>query len=281
MPLEKTNILIIGAGKGGLAILDLLNKSDNINVVGIVDVNPEAPAIKLAKELSIPTSTDYKVFINKKNINEIINVTGRQEIQEKLVKDKPKNAEVMDGRSAKIMWSIIDEYKKKEEKIKSSEQEWLGTFDAISDLVFIQDTNYTILKVNKAFAAAIKLKPEEVIGRKCYDLLHKREAPWPECPFELTQKDAKAHTQEVDDPGIGFTLLVTTSPILDEKGKIIGSVHIAKDISYRKKTEEELKKKLLSLERFQKVTVDRELRMKELKAKIAELEAKLSNQKMK
>ena len=50
-------------------------------------------------------------------------------------------------------------------------------------------------------------------------------------------EDKMAHTQEVNDPNIGTPLLVTTSPVLGDKGEFIGSVHIAKDISKRKEAE--------------------------------------------
>jgi predicted nucleic acid-binding Zn-ribbon protein len=47
---------------------------------------------------------------------------------------------------------------------------------------------------------------------------------------------------------------------------------IANDVTERKNAEEALKQRVAALERFQKITVDRELRMKELKQKIKELE---------
>ena len=42
-------------------------------------------------------------------------------------------------------------------------------------------------------------------------------------------------------------LLVTTSPILDDQGRCIGSVHIAKDISDLRKARAELEKKVRDL----------------------------------
>ncbi|MFH1259818.1 MAG: PAS domain-containing protein [Elusimicrobiota bacterium] len=129
----------------------------------------------------------------------------------------------------------ITERKKAEREIKQSAEEWQRTFDSIADLIFLQDKDFTITRVNKAFAEALKSKPEDIVGKKCYELLHKMDKPWPGCPFEMTKKDKKAHSQEVDDPNIGVPLLVTTSPIFDDNGELLGSVHIAKDISKQKR----------------------------------------------
>jgi PAS domain S-box-containing protein len=163
-----------------------------------------------------------------------------------------------------------------ERKLAVAAKEWEGTFNAIADLVFIQDKDFTITRVNKAFAAALKARPEDIVGKKCYQLLHKSDKPWPDCPFEKTVKSKTYHSQEVNDPNIGIPLLVSTSPIFGAKGEVLGSVHIAKDITGLKKTETELKKKMRALEVFQKSAVGRELKMTELKKRIKTLEARLS-----
>ena len=67
--------------------------------------------------------------------------------------------------------------------------------------------------------------------------------------------------------------------ILLNRVEIGGSVILqatVRDITEEKNLRKELEKKLYSLGRFQKITVDRELKMKELKAQIKELESKLA-----
>ena len=87
------------------------------------------------------------------------------------------------------------------------------------------------------------------------------------------------HVEEVNDPAIGVPLLVTTSPILNKEGKMIGVVHVSKDITNIKKAEEELRGKITELQHFKKITVGRELKMKELKTKIARLESVITDNK--
>ena len=156
---------------------------------------------------------------------------------------------------------------------------WDEVADSISDPIFIADSDNNIVKANISFARLFKKKIEDVVGKKCYEVVHKSAAPFFSCPFEKSKKDGKIHVEEVDDPNIGVPILVTTSPIFDKSGKMVGVVHVSKDISGVKNTENELKDKIVELERFQKITIDRELKMKELKAKIARLESMISDNK--
>ncbi len=266
------NILIVGAGKGGTSLIELFSADEKVNIVGIVDADSEAPGMKLAKKLKIPTAKDWKRFIKAKVLDEIIDVTGNPKVYEVLLKEKPKLTDLMSGRTAKTLWVLLENQKEVEKKIKITTEEWGKTFDSITDLIFMQDEDFTITKVNRALAEALKLRPEEIVGKKCYEVLHKRNVPWENCPFEQTRKDKKSHTEEVDDPAIGIPLLVTTSPIFNPNGKFIGSVHIAKSITEIKKTEDSLREKIDELEKFKKVTVERELKMRELKERIEELE---------
>jgi len=146
----------------------------------------------------------------------------------------------------------IRERKRAEMNINKAAEVWQRTFDSITDLVFIQDIDSNIVKANKAFVTAMKAKPEDIIGKKCYQVVHGGDSSWPECPFQAMLKDGKACSKEIDDPKIGIPLLVMVSPIFDEEGKIIGAVHIAKDITEHKKVEK-LKDEFVS-------TVSHELR---------------------
>jgi PAS domain S-box-containing protein len=171
----------------------------------------------------------------------------------------------------------ITGWKRLEKDKNISATEWGNIFNSISDLIFIMDTDNTIVKANRAFLELMKSTPGDIIGKKCYELLHKLNAPWPDCPMEKSKRDLKSHTEEVDDPNIGIPLLVTTSPIFNAAGELTGISHIAKDISKTKHGEDEFKKKLHDLEVFHKAAIGRELRIIELKNKVKELENKLKD----
>lgn len=157
--------------------------------------------------------------------------------------------------------------------------EWERTFDAIQDLIFIQDKDMTITKVNKACAEVLKMNPKDIIGKKCYEIMHHLDHPWPCCPFEKTKLDKVAHTEEINDPNLGFSLLVTVSPIFNANGDFFGAVHIAKNITEMKKSQMQIQEHLKELEIFYKASIGREERILELKEQVSQLREELYKSK--
>jgi hypothetical protein len=80
-----------------------------------------------------------------------------------------------------------------------------------------------------------------LIEKKCYEVLHKSDKPWPNCPLAKALKDKRPHTEEVCDPNIGIPLLIIASPLFDENGELTTVVHVATDITKRKKAREVLR----------------------------------------
>lgn len=144
-------------------------------------------------------------------------------------------------RHESVQSSVEDFYT--EEKMKK-------IFDAISDFVFVLDRDSRFVRVNKATCDFLKKEPKELIGKRCFEVLHGTDKPLLNCPFEETLVTKKAATKEVNDPDLGLSLLVTISPIFDEKGELIGCVHVTKDITERKQMEEDLRK---SEEKFRNI----------------------------
>lgn len=140
--------------------------------------------------------------------------------------------------------SDITKRKLAEEKARLAAEEWEKTFNAMSDMIFIQDNNNIILKANEAFAKAVHSSPKDIIGKKCHIIIHGIGEPIEQCPFEKTKKDQMSHTEEVFEPRINLPLLVTTSPIFNNQGQMVGSVHIAKDMTEFKKAEQKIQEAL-------------------------------------
>ena len=127
------------------------------------------------------------------------------------------------------------------EKSREAAGQWQATFDAISDFISIQDTDSRLVRVNKAYADILKTKPEDLIGKHCYEVLHGTSCHFDNCPHVQTMNTKKAVTEELFEPRLGVFLEVSTSPIFNEIGEMTGTIHLAKDITGRKKTEDDMK----------------------------------------
>lgn len=119
--------------------------------------------------------------------------------------------------------------------------QWQATFDAITDLVSVQDKESRLVRVNKAYADILKTKPEDLIGKHCYEVLHGTSCPFDNCPHVQTMNTKKTVTEELFEPRLGVFLEVSTSPIFNEAGETTGTIHLAKDITERKKAEDDMK----------------------------------------
>ena len=72
----QTTIVILGAGKGGTALLELFTHLPGVSVAGIADQDASAPALSYARQLEIPITQDLLSLIRRPDINLIVNVTG-------------------------------------------------------------------------------------------------------------------------------------------------------------------------------------------------------------
>jgi PAS domain S-box-containing protein len=145
-----------------------------------------------------------------------------------------------------------------ENKLIKAAEEWEATFNSIHDSIAIKDTDFTILRANKSLGRVFNCNPKEIKGKKCYEVVHNSSSPLQECPCQETIKDKKTHTREFFHPGLNIYFEETTSPVLDDRGSLVQIVHVLRDITDRKKAEEEIKKAYRQLKQTQNKLVQSE-----------------------
>ncbi len=144
----------------------------------------------------------------------------------------------------------ITERKRAEEKLFQVTEMWARTFDALPDLIAIIDTKFRIVQANKALADRLGLTPQECIGKVCYEIIHESVAPPSFCPHTMTLNDYREHTVDVHVASFGGDFIVMTSPVYSTVGELIGSVHVARDITERKRAETEINNQLHFLQQL-------------------------------
>ncbi len=115
------------------------------------------------------------------------------------------------------------------------EFDWESTFDIIDDLISIHDSDFNIIRANKAVARKFNIDVREIIGKKCYKIFHNTEEPWNTCPRCKSLETMTKCLVEIEDPHMGGIFTITTFPYLNKTGKCVGTIHITKDVTeYRK-----------------------------------------------
>lgn len=117
--------------------------------------------------------------------------------------------------------------------------EWEAAFNAITDRIFVEDKNYTIIRANAAVLRDYNFTPQEILGKKCYEVFRGNREPCPGCPVTETIITGRPAFGEMDNPRLKGSYYVRTYPIFDRRGQVAEVV--VEDISKSKKLEEELK----------------------------------------
>lgn len=102
-----TSVLIIGGGKGGTSILEAFQGINQIKVVGICDVNENAPGMQRARKLGISTFTDLNAIL-KQHADILIEATGNAKVQQIIYENKSESINVVDSHGANLMMTLVE-----------------------------------------------------------------------------------------------------------------------------------------------------------------------------
>jgi PAS domain S-box-containing protein len=105
-------------------------------------------------------------------------------------------------------------------------------------MVYFVTEDYVIKNINQAVSKRLGRPPEEIIGRKCFDIFHGMHEPWSACPHQKTVEQREAFVQEFEDRFLGGTFIMSCSPIFDGAGQFMGTVNILSDITELKNLRE-------------------------------------------
>lgn len=137
-----------------------------------------------------------------------------------------------------------------EQNVIEERERWERSFRAVGEGVFLIDKEFKIIQCNDAFAKLIGDETENIVGRKCHELVHRLDEPPEFCVTCLAIKEERSSKGELYEPSISKHIAVSADPSFDPDGNFEFAVHLIRDISDRKKAETALQEKNEELKGF-------------------------------
>jgi PAS domain S-box-containing protein len=163
--------------------------------------------------------------------------------------------------TVRTLKTALAELKQAENSLRRSYDLVKTIIDSMNDAIsLINVRDFTIAGVNNVFLKNYGYSDEsEVIGKHCYEITHSRSdvcsPPDDICPLVETVKSREHFSADhihYDRHGNSIHVEVSTSPIKDEVGNVIQVVHVQRNITERKRAEQERERLLAELARSNK-----------------------------
>jgi diguanylate cyclase (GGDEF)-like protein/PAS domain S-box-containing protein len=141
--------------------------------------------------------------------------------------------------------------KQHEQWLRHSERFLNTIFDSIRDPFCIFDSDFRIVRANAAYGRLKNRTVDELIGRKCHEVLHNSDHVCGECVVEKTLHSADSRVKDklhILPDGFELWGEIFTYPILDEDGNVSHVIEYTRDITDRKRSEEEKQRLIDKLE---------------------------------
>lgn len=225
------------------------NGQPRVRIAGVADPDPDGPGMVLARELGLTTLSDFQgLYDPRLAIQLIVILTPRQGVLESIVKTKPENIRVLSYPMTQLFWDAIG-LEKRKLSVRTKEMETI--LNGIQDFILVISPARDIIEVNKAFLRQMGLTREQVIGRKCYEIFQSLNYPCSEsndyCPLKevaLNKRPRQRVLSRVDHNGERHYIEVTIFPVIERNFEISRFIEISRDITGRKKEEEEITRRL-------------------------------------
>ena len=115
-PQNIQRVLVIGAGRGGTAMLELFLDDPLIEIVGIFDADPQAPALAIAQNHGVRNFTNLAEAIEASRPCLAFNLTGDDSVTA-YTESQLGNANIIGGFQARFLWNLLTRLKQTNEQV--------------------------------------------------------------------------------------------------------------------------------------------------------------------
>jgi hypothetical protein len=173
---KALNVAIVGGGAGCKAIMDMILAEKlsrlRMKLIGVADSDQSAPGYQYARKKGIYTTNDYHHLYELEDLNLIIELAGDVDLADEIFRTKPDHVRLMDNVAARLFWDVF------------------------------QIEEQRVAERKRAEEVVREKQPDQMplVGKKCYNVYHKRETPCPGCPSLPNLATGEARSEIVAYP---------------------------------------------------------------------------------
>ena len=216
-------VMIVGAGKRGMAMIQIIQDSIMLDVKAVIDLKEEAPGILWAKERGIGTASDWRPFIKEK-VDIIIEVTGNQEVYREIRQASGKESVLIPTSVAYMLIKLFNDKEKLISKIQKETYKYNLIFNSIDDGMVVINNDENVILLNKSAERMIGIKMEDALGKRISTII-----PNGMLPRVLRTRTIESNQEVILENDL--KVISTRIPIIENNGLLIGAFSVFKDIS--------------------------------------------------
>ena len=181
-----------------------------MKILGVSDINPEAPGFRYAKRLGLFTTTNFKDLYALEGINLIIELTGSAKVRDEIYSTKPSGVAFMGHNVSRLLWDLFQiesektalEKEKKTYELKSKKQTQV-ILDSLPYRIMVVNMDLTVDTVNQTFVREFNINRSSIEGKHCYELRYDLDRPCSEMGRICFIQE---HLKELKEKGIFSTV---------------------------------------------------------------------------
>ncbi|MBA4535755.1 sigma-54-dependent transcriptional regulator [Bacillus aquiflavi] len=216
-------VMIVGAGKGGSAILKILIETAVLKVIAVVDKNLNALGIQLANDMGIQVGTDWHHFLTD-DLDIVIEVTGDPNVFRQIRDTLSKKMVLIPGSVAYLIAQLMEEKEELISKLQNETYKRDLIFDSTGDGMIGTNEQGEVILFNRSAQKMTGISQEEAIGKHILQLIPKSKLP------RVLETGVMEMNQELVLEN-GLKIITTRIPVIDKNKQLIGAFAVFKDIT--------------------------------------------------
>jgi len=216
-------LLIVGAGRGGSALLRMLNQMERIEIVAVIDHRPDAPGLELARSCGIKTDIDYRPYLTD-DLDVILEAKGDLGEYKHLRHLKQEKTVLIPGTLTRIVMKLIRERDKLIAVMMQNERERETMLNSTHDAIIGVNRQGVITLFNKAAERLMGIEASKVLGTNVAQRI-------PNTRLHIVLETGSPELNQEQILPDQTRIITNRVPVRNERGEVVGAVAIFRDIT--------------------------------------------------